>query len=99
MHGPQIALGPGGEWFPKHPILLPVLGLPFLAAFGLPGLLVLNLVVLAGFAALLFRLAARFAPPGAAAAAVAILLLGTWPPSWSGPLCSPPSRDAPPWPG
>jgi hypothetical protein len=78
VHGPQIALGPGGEWFPKHPILLPVLGLPFLAAFGLPGLLVLNLVVLAGFAALLFRLASRFAPPGAAAAAVAILLLGTF---------------------
>ncbi|HKQ96943.1 MAG TPA: hypothetical protein VJV75_03625, partial [Candidatus Polarisedimenticolia bacterium] len=39
VHGPQIALGAGGEWYPKHPILLPVLGLPFLAAFGLPGLL------------------------------------------------------------
>jgi len=78
VHGPQIALGPGGEWFPKHPILLPVLGLPFLAAFGLPGLLLLNLVVLSAFAAVLYRLGRRVAPPGAAAAAVALLLLGTF---------------------
>lgn len=78
VHGPQIALGPGGEWFPKHPILLPVVGLPFLAAFGLPGLLLLNLLVLAGFAALLFTLGCRVAPPRAAVAATAILLAGTF---------------------
>lgn len=78
VHGPQIALGPGGEWFPKHPILLPVVGLPFLAACGVPGLLILNLVVLAGFAALLFTIGCRVAPPGAAAAATAFLLLGTF---------------------
>jgi hypothetical protein len=78
VHGPQIALGPGGEWFPKHPILLPVLGLPFLAAFGLPGLLLLNLVVLSAFAALLYRLGRLVASPEAAAAAVALLLLGTF---------------------
>lgn len=78
VHGPQIALGPEGQWFPKHPILLPVLGLPFLAAFGLPGLLLLNLLVLTGFGVLLFRLGCTAAPPAAAAGAVGLLLFGTF---------------------
>ncbi len=57
------ALGPGGEWFLKHPILLPVPGLPFLAAFELPGLLLRNLVVLSAFAAVLDRIGRLVAPP------------------------------------
>jgi 4-amino-4-deoxy-L-arabinose transferase-like glycosyltransferase len=78
VHGPQIALGPHGEWFPKHPILLAVLGLPFLALFGVPGLLLLNLIVLATLAAAMFRLARHFAPASAAALAAGVLVVGTF---------------------
>lgn len=83
VHGKQIALGRDGEWYPKHPILLPVIGLPFLAAFGVPGLLLMNLVVLSGLAALLFRIAASCAPPRAAAATVAVLAFGSFLPAYA----------------
>jgi len=78
VHGSQIALGAGGQWYPKHPILLAVLGLPLLGLFGMPGLLVFNLVQLAVLAGAMFRLARRFAPAPAAALAVGTLLLGTF---------------------
>lgn len=78
VHGAQIALGPGGAWYPKHPILMPVAALPFLAAMGMDGLLVFNVLVLALFAGAMALLARRHAPPAAAAAAVALLLLGTF---------------------
>jgi hypothetical protein len=78
VHGPQIALGLDGAWYPKHPILLPVLALPFLWLFGVPGFLVCNLFVLAGLAAAMLRLARQHAPPPASVAAVLALLLGTF---------------------
>jgi 4-amino-4-deoxy-L-arabinose transferase-like glycosyltransferase len=78
VHGKQIALGADGQWYPKHPVLLSMLALPFLALFGMPGLLLLNLVLLAGLAAAMFRLARQFAPAPAAALAVALLVGGTF---------------------
>ncbi|HET8945533.1 MAG TPA: hypothetical protein VFQ07_01005 [Candidatus Polarisedimenticolia bacterium] len=78
VHGRQIALGQDGAWYPKHPILMPVTALPFLALFGMDGFLVFNLVVLGAVAAVMTLLARRHAAPGAAAAAVAVLLLGTF---------------------
>src|SRR5262245_33938737 len=69
VHGQQIALGTNGSWYPKHPILLPVLAVPFLQAFGLPGLLLFNLIVFAALAAAMTRLAAREASPSASALA------------------------------
>ena len=78
VHGRQIALGSGGAWYPKHPILMPIATLPFLALFGMPGLLVFNLAVLAALAAALFRLARLYAPPAAAAAAALVLIFGTF---------------------
>jgi len=78
VHGPQIALGADGAWYPKHPILLPVLALPFLLSFGLPGFLIFNLMVIAAVAAAMLRLARLHAPPGPAATAVLALLFGTF---------------------
>jgi 4-amino-4-deoxy-L-arabinose transferase-like glycosyltransferase len=78
VHGRQIALGSDGAWYPKHPILMPIATLPFLALFGMPGLLVFNLAILAAVAAALFRLARLYAPPAAAATAVMVLILGTF---------------------
>jgi hypothetical protein len=53
VHGRQIALGDNGAWYPKHPILMPVTALPFLALFGMDGLLLFNCVVLGAVALLL----------------------------------------------
>ena len=78
VHGRQIALGSAGAWYPKHPILMPIATLPFLALFGMPGLLIFNLAILAAVAAALFRLARLYAPPAAAAAAVLVLIFGTF---------------------
>ena len=78
VHGRQIALGENGAWYPKHPILLPLATLPFLALFGMPGFLFFNLVVLAAVTAALFRLARLHAPPAASVAAVLILVFGTF---------------------
>jgi hypothetical protein len=78
VHGRQIALGRDGAWNPKHPLLMPIAALPFLALFGMDGFLIFNLVVLGAVAALMTLLARRHASSGAAAAAVALLLLGTF---------------------
>jgi len=78
VHGPQIALGSDGAWYPKHPILMPIATLPFLALFGMPGFLIFNLLVLGAVAAALFLLARLHAPPAASAAAALILVFGTF---------------------
>jgi 4-amino-4-deoxy-L-arabinose transferase-like glycosyltransferase len=78
VHGSQIALGRGEAWFPKHPILMPVVAVPFLAAFGMPGFLVFNLLVLSTLAIVMMRLARPFASPWPAAAAAFVLLTGTF---------------------
>ncbi len=78
FHGGQIALGRDGAWYPMHPILMPIAAAPFLAAFGLPGLLVFNLLTLSGLALVLMRLARPLATPPAAAAAALTLILGTF---------------------
>jgi len=78
VHGRQIALGRGGQWYPKHPILMPIAALPFLAAFGMPGFVIFSVVLLAAFPVALMRLARPFAPPAAAAGAAALLMAGTF---------------------
>jgi len=78
VHGRQIALGQNGAWYPKHPILMPVTTLPFLALFGMDGFLLFNLVVLGAAAAVMTLLARRHVSSGPAVAAVALLLLGTF---------------------
>src|SRR5262249_27172234 len=78
VHGRQIALGRGGEWYPKHSVVMPVLALPFLAAFGLPGFSVFSVVVLGLLAWTSFGLARRFAPPMSSAAATLLMLGGTF---------------------
>lgn len=43
-HSGFVSVSPGGTIVPKHPTLLPVLSLPFLAAFGKTGLLLFNVL-------------------------------------------------------
>ena len=62
----QVALGARGEWYPKHPILLPVAALPFYAALRDVGLLVFNVLQVALLDVLVFLLARRSASGGVA---------------------------------
>ena len=78
VHGRQIALGRNGAWYPKHPILMPLIALPFVAAFGIPGTLVFNLLVLALLALALMRLARQVARPWPAALAAFLLVAGSF---------------------
>jgi hypothetical protein len=56
----QVSLGARGEWYPKHPLLLPVAALPFYAAGGDEGLLAFNVVQVALLDVFIFFLARRF---------------------------------------
>src|SRR6266705_5934917 len=69
VHGKQIALGRDGAWYPKHPILMPIVAVPFILLFGLPGTLILNLLVLGALALALMRLAGQVAAPWPSAVA------------------------------
>ena len=78
VHGRQIALGDDGAWYPKHPLLMPLLSIPFLMAFGVPGFLLFNILVLALLALALMQLARTAAPPFIAATAAFLLITGTF---------------------
>jgi hypothetical protein len=78
VHGRQIALGRDGQWYPKHPLLMPLAAAPFVLAFGVPGVLLFNIAVLGALAVALMRLARPFAPSWAAAIAALLLLAGTF---------------------
>jgi hypothetical protein len=74
----NIALGRNGEWWPKHPILMPIVAAPFVWAFGPIGTLVFQFVFFLGMALLAYRIAARVAPRPAALAAACAFLATPW---------------------
>ncbi len=78
VHGRQIALGDDGAWYPKHPILMSIVSLPFLWAFGVPGLLAFNVLVLALLAVAIMLLARSESSPMAAAGAALLIVFGTF---------------------
>jgi len=78
VHGKQIALGRDGAWYPKHPILMPIVAVPFILLFGLPGTLILNLLVLGALALALMRLAGQVAAPWPSAVAAFLLIAGSF---------------------
>lgn len=78
VHGRQIALGTDGGWYPKHPLLMPIAAAPFVAAFGVPGVLIFNVLVLGGLAVALMRLACPFVAPRPAAISAFLLVCGTF---------------------
>lgn len=73
----NIALGSHDEWWPKHPLLLPILGTPWFALFGYDGLLLFNILMFITALWLAFRIAIRVCPPGPAA--LAVLAVATLP--------------------
>lgn len=77
-HHRQVALGRGGEWYPKHPILMPVLSVPFYALLGPAGFLVFNVLVFLLLGTAMWLLCRRHTPPGIAAAATLLVLGATF---------------------
>jgi hypothetical protein len=71
----NIALGRNGAYYPKHPLLLPLLGTPFFAVFGYNGLLALNVLLHVAALWLAFRIAVRWCRPEAAALVVLTLAM------------------------
>jgi hypothetical protein len=76
-HETEVSIGIDGRIVPKHPILMPVAALPFIAVMGESGALVFNFLQVALLLFVVYRLALRVAVPGAAAAAVLLTGLGT----------------------
>jgi hypothetical protein len=74
----NIALGRNGEWWPKHPILMPLCAAPFIWAFGPIGSLVFQLLSFLCVALFTYRIAAFFAPRPCALAAAAIFVTMPW---------------------
>ena len=50
----SAALGQGGEWYPKHPVLMPIVSAPFYAIGGDLGLLAFNVLQVAALVLLLW---------------------------------------------
>ena len=74
----NVALGRHGEWWPKHPYLMPIVAAPFVWAYGAVGSLICHFLCYALIAVLAFRIAARVASPAAAFAAAAALVATPW---------------------
>lgn len=83
VHSGQISLDRFGRPVPKHPPLLALAALPFVAAGGETGVLVFNLLQLALLLVVVERLARRFASPWAAAAAVALTGVASFLPAYA----------------
>jgi hypothetical protein len=73
----NISLGLGGQWYPKHTLLLPLLSLPFYAALGDAGLLLCNMLLVVALGLLVFQLAQTTAGHQAALATTLWFACGT----------------------
>ncbi|MFH2002580.1 MAG: glycosyltransferase family 39 protein [Planctomycetota bacterium] len=62
----SIGVGVNGEWYSTHPVLMPIVSIPFYIFFGMNGFLVFNLFVCMGMVQLIYRLCRLFAPEWAA---------------------------------
>ncbi len=77
-HQKQVSLGARGEWYPKHPILMPLLTAPLLPLAGMRAFLIFNVIVLIGLALALHELGSLAARPWAAAAGSVATVFGSF---------------------
>ena len=78
VHQRQVALGRGGEWYPKHPVLMSLLSVPFYALFGVAGFLAFNVLVMTALAAVVWALCRRHVSGGVAAFSTVVILAGSF---------------------
>lgn len=71
VHQKQVALSHDGRLMPKHPILMPLLSVPFFALFGVSGFLIFNVVVMLLLVLVVWGTARTYVGPAAA-------ILATW---------------------
>ncbi len=77
-HSDFVALSIDGRVVPKHPIVMPVLALPFIATLGMRGALVFNVAQILSFLLAAYLVASRTCRPGIAAAATALTGLASY---------------------
>lgn len=77
-HQKQISLGARGEWYPKHPILMPLLTIPLLPIFGMDSFLIFNVAVLLSLAIALYEIAALSIRPAAAVTGILATVFGSF---------------------
>jgi len=77
-HQKQVSLGARGEWYPKHPILMPLVTIPLIPLLGMKAFIVFNLLVLAALALALYELSTLAARPLAAAGASLGMIFGSF---------------------
>ena len=78
VHARQVSLGARGEWYPKHPILMPLLSLPLLPLCGMKTFLIMNVAVLLALAWVIFVLCRLVSTPAASAAATLASFCGSF---------------------
>jgi Glycosyltransferase family 87 len=78
VHQRQVALGRRGEWFPKHPILMPVFSIPFYALFGVAGFLLFNVLDLGLLGIVIWLFCRRYVSGALATLATTGILGGTF---------------------
>jgi len=78
VHQRQVALGQAGQWYPKHPVLMSIVALPFYAAFGTAGFLLFNGLMMALLVVILWAICRLYVSPGTATAAVALVVGGSF---------------------
>lgn len=71
----NISLGSDGTYYPKHPILLPILSTPLFWLFGMNGLLLFNVLAMITALWFAFAIASRFAAAPIAAVTTMVLAL------------------------
>ena len=74
----NIAIGRNGEWWPKHPILMPICAVPFVWALGPIGTLVFQFVFYLLMSLFAYRVASRVASRPAALAAACAFAVTPW---------------------
>ncbi len=77
-HSRQMALGARGEWYPKHPILMPLVTIPFLPLLKMNGFLVFNVLVLICLGVALYELGRLVCGKAAAAGGALAMILGSF---------------------
>ena len=81
-HLGQVAMSVGGQPVPKHPVVLSIVSLPWVATLGEAGALVFNVLQIITLVWLLFLISARVCRPAAASAAVIFTFTGSFLPHY-----------------
>jgi hypothetical protein len=76
-HATQVSLAVDGRIVPKHPIVMPLVSLPFVALLGPPGALGFNVIQLTALLVIIYCLAARWASTWIAAGSVILTGIGS----------------------